>query len=603
MSLTSSQPLLSLKGAGVARSGRWLVRGIDLDVAPGEIVTLIGPNGSGKSTTAKLALGVLRPDEGSAMRRAGLAVGYVPQKVAVDWTMPLTVKRFMTLTNRLEPAEIDRALARTGISRLAGAELRHLSGGEFQRAMLARAIARKPDLLVLDEPVQGVDFSGEIALYELIGAIREEIGCGILLISHDLHVVMAATDQVVCLNGHVCCKGSPSAVVASREYRQLFGDRAAEALAVYRHSHDHTHLPDGTVRHADGTITDHCHPEDGHHPHEHRARARARALIPMNTGRTCIPTVMAGMGTRGPGRARNRQRDRHEASARPSPRTRRGRITMLDDFFVRAHRRGRRRRARRRSPRLLHRLAAARLFRRYALACLAARRGARLSPEHQHHPHGVRRRRRGLARAPRPAAPRDALLGLAARPPVAFGAGDRSRGALLPDLICRVDLMGFLFGDILAVSRTDIAIIYAGGLAVLLVLAFIWRPLLAATVNGELAAAEGMRPERAQFVFMLLMATVIAIAMKIVGVLLITALLIIPAATARRFASAPETMAVLAALIGAVAVVAGLSGSLDFDTPSGPSIVVAALVFFVISLSPALERLVRPSRPAEEAGQ
>ncbi|MCB8838987.1 metal ABC transporter permease [Aurantimonas sp. VKM B-3413] len=192
----------------------------------------------------------------------------------------------------------------------------------------------------------------------------------------------------------------------------------------------------------------------------------------------------------------------------------------------------------------------------------------------------------------------DSLLGLLSHSALAIGLVVLSFLTYL-----RVDLMGFLFGDILAVSRTDIAIIYAGGLAVLLVLAVIWRPLLAATVNGELAAAEGMRPERAQFVFMLLMATVIAIAMKIVGVLLITALLIIPAATARKFASGPETMAVFAALIGAAAVVGGLFGSLNFDTPSGPSIVVAALVLFVISLSPLLEKSAQPAEPAEGAGR
>jgi zinc transport system ATP-binding protein len=146
-----------------------------------------------------------------------------------------------------------------------GAEVQHLSGGEFQRALMARAIARKPDLLVLDEPVQGVDFSGEIAIYDLIQSIRNTTGCGILLISHDLHVVMAATDTVICLNGHVCCRGTPQAVTQSAEYVRLFGSRAAQALAVYSHHHDHTHLPDGRVLHSDGSVTDHCHPDDGHH--------------------------------------------------------------------------------------------------------------------------------------------------------------------------------------------------------------------------------------------------------------------------------------------------------------------------------------------------
>lgn len=254
------------------RDGKWLVRGIEFDIQHGEIVTLIGPNGSGKSTTAKMVLGLQKPNEGTATRLGMLGVGYVPQKLLIDWTLPLTVRRLMTLTTRLSEADIARALERTGVAHLATSEVRHLSGGEFQRAMLARAIARKPDLLVLDEPVQGVDFSGELALYELISDIRNELGCGILLISHDLHVVMAATDQVICLNGHVCCKGTPSAVAESPEYLKLFGSRASSGLAVYQHHHDHTHLPDGTVRHADGTVTEHCHPDDGHHDHDTEQR-------------------------------------------------------------------------------------------------------------------------------------------------------------------------------------------------------------------------------------------------------------------------------------------------------------------------------------------
>ena len=265
-------PLVSLEGAGVRRGGRWLVRGVDFAVSRGEIVTLIGPNGSGKSTSAKMAIGVLRPDEGIVRRETAFRVGYVPQKLTIDWTMPLTVRRLMTLTTALGKQEIVAALDEVGIGHLLDAEVQHLSGGEFQRALLARAIARKPDLLVLDEPVQGVDFSGEIALYELITSIRERTGCGILMISHDLHVVMAATDTVICLNGHVCCRGTPAAVSQNPEYMRLFGAKAAQTLAVYSHQHDHTHLPDGRVQHADGSITDHCHPGDGHH-HDHHDHA------------------------------------------------------------------------------------------------------------------------------------------------------------------------------------------------------------------------------------------------------------------------------------------------------------------------------------------
>jgi zinc transport system ATP-binding protein len=264
--LKRPDPLVTLDGAGICRDGRWLVRGVSCTVDPAEIVTLIGPNGSGKSTTAKMALGILKPDEGSAKRRDGLRIAYVPQSLAIDWTLPLAVDRFLRLTGPIGKAEAADALAATGVGHLARAEVRTLSGGEFQRVLLARAIARKPDLLVLDEPVQGVDFTGEIALYELIKSIRDRLNCGVLLISHDLHVVMAATDRVICLNGHVCCSGTPTAVASSAEYKALFGARAASTLAVYEHSHDHTHLPDGRVQHADGTITNHCHPGDGHHP-------------------------------------------------------------------------------------------------------------------------------------------------------------------------------------------------------------------------------------------------------------------------------------------------------------------------------------------------
>ena len=248
--------LVSLAGAGVRQSGHWLVRGVDLSVRRGEIVTLIGPNGSGKTTSAKLAIGLLDPAEGVVRRADNLKIGYVPQKLTTDHTLPLTVRRLMTLGARQPAAAVIETLAAVGIADLADAQVRHLSGGEFQRALVARALIRKPDLLVLDEPVQGVDFTGELALYDLIQTIRADLGCGILLISHDLHVVMAQTDTVVCLNGHVCCTGSPEAVASNPEYEKLFGRRAVDALAVYRHHHDHVHLPDGRIQNDDGSISE-----------------------------------------------------------------------------------------------------------------------------------------------------------------------------------------------------------------------------------------------------------------------------------------------------------------------------------------------------------
>lgn len=268
--------LVRLDRAGIRKNGKWLVRGVDLTVSAGEIVTLIGPNGSGKSTTAKMALGILKPSEGRAERRPGLKVGYVPQKLAIDWTLPLTVARFMRLTNPLSDAACRAALAQTGAEHHLGSEMRTLSGGEMQRVMLARAIARHPDLLVLDEPVQGVDYSGEIAIYDLISEIRTTLGCGILMISHDLHVVMAAADQVICLNGHVCCRGTPSDVSQDDSYHALFGARGNAALAVYEHHHDHVHLPDGNVRHADGSICGSCSGE--HHDHHPAAEPEAQTV-------------------------------------------------------------------------------------------------------------------------------------------------------------------------------------------------------------------------------------------------------------------------------------------------------------------------------------
>ena len=250
-----NEPLISLNNAGIYRSDRWLVRDVSLTLGPGEILTLIGPNGSGKSTTAKMALGILKPDEGSAKRRKKLKVRYVPQKVSIDWTVPLKVRRLMSLTGHVTKDQADRAMNLTGTLHLANAEVRTLSGGEFQRVLLARAIAFKPELLVLDEPVQGVDFNGEIEMYELIRKIRDELQCGVLLISHDLHIVMAATDRVICLNGHVCCSGTPMNVAVSQEYKNLFGARAASGLALYEHQHDHQHLSNGSINPESNPIT------------------------------------------------------------------------------------------------------------------------------------------------------------------------------------------------------------------------------------------------------------------------------------------------------------------------------------------------------------
>ena len=238
--------LVKLENAGVHRSSKWLVRGISFEINQGQIVTLIGPNGSGKTTTAKMILNIMNADEGMVSGNAD-KMAYVPQKINIDWTMPLRVIDFMKITSSLNNTQITESLVMTGVDKLLYNQIHSLSGGEFQRVLIARAIAKKPDLLVLDEPVQGVDFNGEIALYNLIKEISVNLNCGILLISHDMHFVMSTTDHVICLNGHICCSGSPSNVVKNPEYIKLFGEHNSETLSYYQHQHDHSHNHDGSI--------------------------------------------------------------------------------------------------------------------------------------------------------------------------------------------------------------------------------------------------------------------------------------------------------------------------------------------------------------------
>ena len=246
MSLENST-LVKLNNTGFKQNDKWLVEGVSLTVEKGKIVTLIGPNGSGKSTTAKIALGIYKNIEGTVEKYTN-KVGYVPQKISIDWTLPLRVYDFMLLTEDIKDEAIDEALTLTGVTHLKNKNLGNLSGGEFQRVLIARAISKKPELLVLDEPVQGVDYTGEIALYELIKKISDTLNCGILLISHDLHTVMTATDHVVCLNGHVCCSGTPMDVARNNEYKTLFGEQASQILTVYEHKHDHVHSDEGQIK-------------------------------------------------------------------------------------------------------------------------------------------------------------------------------------------------------------------------------------------------------------------------------------------------------------------------------------------------------------------
>ena len=236
----TSEVLIALTGINYRRHQKDILQDAALTVNRAEIVTLIGPNGAGKSTLVRIAIGLLSPDAGRVEHVPNLTIGYMPQKMSIDPSFPLSVERFLSLAGK-DRDRIDECLALTATEKLRRQPLHSLSGGELQRVMLARAMYRRPQLLVLDEPVQGVDVAGQSALYRLIGKIRSDTGCGVLMVSHDLHLVMAATDRVVCLNQHVCCEGHPDHVAHDPAFLHLFGDAQVSGVAHYTHHHDHNH--------------------------------------------------------------------------------------------------------------------------------------------------------------------------------------------------------------------------------------------------------------------------------------------------------------------------------------------------------------------------
>lgn len=253
-----NDPLIRARGVGVRRNERYLVKNADLTLEAGKILTLIGPNGAGKTTLVRSVLGLIKIDEGTIERQANLRIGYMPQKLHIDPSLPLTVSRFLTLggTPKIDIPDI---LKLTGITQLQQAPMQSLSGGETQRVLLARALLRDPQLLVLDEPVQGVDVTGQSALYALINEIRKQRQCGVLLVSHDLHLVMATTDTVVCLNQHVCCHGHPAKVTSDPAYLALFGNTPKPQVAIYTHHHDHQHDAHGNIIHRHSADCEHDH--------------------------------------------------------------------------------------------------------------------------------------------------------------------------------------------------------------------------------------------------------------------------------------------------------------------------------------------------------
>ena len=237
----SAPPLVSVEGLSVRYGRKTALARVDLRVEPGEIVTIVGPNGSGKTSLLRAVIGAVRPSAGRVAAKPGLRLGYVPQRLHIDPTLPITVERFMRLPGGTTAADCAAALDQAGVPDLSRRQMSELSGGQFQRVLLARALVVRPELLLLDEATQGLDQPGSAAFYRQIEAVRAETGCAVLMISHELHVVMSASDRVVCLNGHVCCEGTPAVVASAPEYRALFGTGTGGALALYQHDHDHHH--------------------------------------------------------------------------------------------------------------------------------------------------------------------------------------------------------------------------------------------------------------------------------------------------------------------------------------------------------------------------
>jgi zinc transport system ATP-binding protein len=243
--------LVRAENLSVRLGGHLALSGVDMAIDRGEIVTIVGPNGSGKTTLLRAIIGAVAPAAGRVERAAGLKIGYVPQRLHVDATLPMTVARFLSLPRAVGREACREALREAGVPDLSGRQMSALSGGQFQRVLLARALIGRPDLLLLDEATQGLDQPGSASFYRQIETVRADLGCAVLMVSHELHVVMSASDRVICLNGHVCCHGTPAVVASAPEYRALFGSGTKGALALYRHDHDHDHQ--------------HDHPHDHHH--------------------------------------------------------------------------------------------------------------------------------------------------------------------------------------------------------------------------------------------------------------------------------------------------------------------------------------------------
>jgi zinc transport system ATP-binding protein len=271
-STSSAIKLASLENVSLSLQKKSILHDVSLELQAGKVLTIIGPNGAGKSTIVRLLLGLEKADKGTVWQKPNLRIGYVPQKMHINSLMPLTVKRFVALSGVSDNTEISTVLNEMGVAQLENQAIQQLSGGEFQHVLLARALLRKPELLVLDEPAQGVDVIGQAELYEKISQLKDSYGFGVLMVSHDLHLVMKNTDQVLCLNQHICCSGQPDDVSQHPEYQKLFGNLPMEGLAVYTHNHNHCHdlhgdVVEGDCNHEHHEQENHRKNSEGNHNH------------------------------------------------------------------------------------------------------------------------------------------------------------------------------------------------------------------------------------------------------------------------------------------------------------------------------------------------
>ena len=233
--------LVEISNLDIRLGSNTVLHDVEMRVEPGEIITIVGPNGSGKTTLLKAIIGAIKPSAGWVKKSSGLRIGYVPQRLHIDATLPITVRRFLSLPRSVPDSIAQDALTTAGVKDLGMQQMTGLSGGQFQRVLLARALLGRPQLLLLDEATQGLDQPGSAAFYRQIETVRQHLDCAVLMVSHELHVVMAASDRVICLNGHICCHGAPGQVATAPEYRALFGSGSQGALALYQHEHTHSH--------------------------------------------------------------------------------------------------------------------------------------------------------------------------------------------------------------------------------------------------------------------------------------------------------------------------------------------------------------------------